>query len=279
MKSSDIKPLSDFIRTINPNVNLTVDRTRLINSFIDSLVCDRITIAEFGSIHELLKKNSRKLFITPGDILVYFDTKDDWTYAPKLIQLISRDILMFLPSDKLHVLNEIGKQQCECEAHFESWKTFYPSVALMARNNSEVLRLLKNNLHHIVENDNEHFYRAICDHVFELNTKFDDKDIGPLYSLESSFEFKPNSKCSKLMYTTIQCVMEKSSFEEYNKKIVEVLSEAKPTVDESVHKSKVESTLNIIEMVSNDIAALSLEAERINTCVRDAKMTLSSVKN
>jgi hypothetical protein len=267
----DYKELSALLDEPSIKFDLNDEkRSEFTTNLIYAAISDRLTFEQFHSICARLKQ--KLVFeITPLDFSKYFNKECEWDNAPKLLQLILCSNLS--RREEINLLKYIPRIMKETYGLREDYeKKFYSEVSKLADKDKNVLTLLYNAREYIIENDIDEYYAAICRHEFESCYSKNALVISGLYQIGNVI-LRParGSKCSDLLVMTVRSIIEGISRAEYDAVI--------KTMYEITDNSKIKSTLNIIEMVSNDIAALSLEAERINTCVRDARMTISSIKD
>jgi hypothetical protein len=275
----------------DPNVSLDLSdesrRTLIVRLLIDAVIFDRLSIDQFSKVYECLNRTSGLSF-TSRDIIEYFSAQNDSNIASKLVRLITRDVFKCSLRDQIHLFNLI---QCDINRNnAQNLEKVHTEIADIAEKDPDVMLLMLHSIGNIIECDYYVLYGAICKDVFAANVGNFSPDLSRLcMNGQRCVRPKPGSKCSKLVSITMLSVVEGISREEYDARMADAMKNTlkdtlvgtpKDTpVDTLVgipkdKTAQIEAALNIIEMVSNDIAALSLEAERINTCVRDAKAAL-----
>lgn len=284
-ESVDFESLVSFIEDPNVSFDLSDEsrRTLIVRLLLDATMFDRLSFDQFDKVYAKLKETSGLSF-TVQDVIGYFASTDNWNIAAKLVQLITRDVFKCPLNEQAQIFKLI-----ECKCSDDRITRMHFDVAAIAEKDSNIVAMLIQDLGNIIECDYHVLYGAICKNVFAVNVRSCAPYLSELYmSKQRCVRPQPGSKCGRLMSITIMSVIEGISREEYLARLAEIATlyevdvapvvmpvVATPVVVTHTDKTaQIESALNIIEMISNDIAALSLEAERINTCVRDAKATL-----
>jgi hypothetical protein len=310
-KSIDFDSLVSFIEDPNVSFNLLDEsrRTLVVRLLLDATMFDRLTFDQFDKVYEKLKETSGLSF-TGQDIIGYFSSTDNWNIAAKLVQLITRDVFKCPLNEQVHLFKLIQCRSSDdrlVQLHFDVAAIAEKDSNIVAMLIQDLGNIIECDYHvlysAICKNVFAMNFRSCAPDLSNL-----------YMSKQRCVRPKPGSKCGRLMSTTIMSVIEGISREEYLVRLAEVMGTpvvtatpmvthmvipvvtpvvatpvvvtpvvvtpvvvtpaVTPAVTPTDKTAQIESALNIIEMVSNDIAALSLEAERINTCVRDAKATL-----
>lgn len=267
-----------------PNIMFNLDEYRrkvFANSLIDAVIHYKLTFEQFDSV--CLRLKTKAVFeIQYSDFTEYFNKENDWDNASGLFKLLARtEMSCHEKIEFLRYMPGIIEKTYGSGSDYE--KNLYKDIAAGAEQDEKVMSILYSDKIHIIGSDLYEYYAVICMAEFD---KCDGNRYPNLLELcmddGTIIRFKRGSKCSDLLAVTVRSIAEGISRAEYYKQIEAVCSGggkiiASTSMGSNVSMDKtvqIESALNIIEMVSNDIAALSLEAERINTCVRDAKATL-----